>query len=120
MILVRVVVAGSRGFSDYELLKRTLDEDLKEYDYSEIEIVSGEADGADKLGERYQEEHGCALKQFPPDWDRFGDSAGHRRNADMAYYGDWVYCFWDGISSGTRGMVNVSRRAGKKVKVIRY
>lgn len=120
MILIKVVVAGSRGFEDYELLKNTLDQELFEYDPSEIQIVSGGADGADTLGERYQKEHGCSLKQFIPDWDRFGDSAGHRRNADMAVYGDWVFCFWDGQSKGTRGMIELARRAGKRLVVINY
>jgi hypothetical protein len=120
VILIRVVVAGSRGFNNYELLKSTLNSELQMYRYDEIEIVSGGADGADKLGETYAQEGNMKLTRFIPDWDRFGDSAGHRRNVDMAYYGDWVFCFWDGVSSGTRGMINVSKRAEKIVYVTRY
>lgn len=120
MILIKAVVAGSRGFSDYELLKKTLNKAFVKYKPSEVEIVSGGADGGDKLGEKYQEEYGCVLKQFIPDWDRFGDSAGHRRNVDMAHYTDWVFCFWDGKSKGTKGMIDVSRRLGKRVEVIMY
>lgn len=120
MILIKVVVAGSREFDDYELLKATLDSALQMYSYDEIEIVSGCADGADKLGERYQEESNMKLKEFPADWDRFGDSAGHRRNIDMAYYGDWVFCFWDGSSKGTKGMIDITKRLGKTLHVIKY
>lgn len=120
MILIKVVVAGSREFDDYWMMKRILDGALYQYKPEEIQIVSGGADGADKLGEEYQEDHGCSLKQFIPDWDRFGDSAGHRRNLDMAHYGDWVFCFWDGKSKGTKGMIDYCNRIGKKLTVIKY
>lgn len=120
LIFIKVAVAGSRDFQDYDLLKKVLNHELSEYASEEVEIVSGGAVGADSLGERYQKEYGCALKRFLPDWDRFGDSAGHRRNADMAYYADWVICFWDGQSKGTKGMIETSKRAGKKVIVVKY
>ena len=120
MILIKVVIAGSRGFQDYEMMKRVLDKELQMYNPSEIEIASGGADGADKLGERYQIEEGLArLTQFIPKWDA-GDAAGHKRNAEMAAYGDWVFCFWDGKSRGTKSMIKMSERAGKKVFVIKY
>lgn len=37
------------------------------------EIVSGTANGADKLGERYAKEYGYLLKQFPAEWARCGN-----------------------------------------------
>ncbi|MEX3625117.1 DUF2493 domain-containing protein [Viridibacillus arvi] len=120
MILIKVVVGGSRGFSDYGLLKSKLDTILKDYEYSQIEIVSGGAEGADKLGERYAEEHGCKLTMFIPDWDMFGGSAGMRRNVEMAHYGDCVICFWDGVSRGTKGMINTCISKSKTVQIIRY
>jgi len=46
--IFKVIVAGSRGFNNYELLDNIL-----KGKYPNIEIVSGIAKGADKLGERF-------------------------------------------------------------------
>lgn len=51
--MFKVIVAGSRGFNDYELLRRKLIHFLSRYNPSDIEIVSGGANGADKLGEKF-------------------------------------------------------------------
>lgn len=118
---VKIVVAGSRGFDNYEFMKKVLDAFLlKDYKYEEIQIISGCANGADKLGERYADEHGCGKELMPADWDNLGKKAGYIRNAQMAEIGDWVICFWDRISSGTEHMINLGKRAGKIVKVIPY
>lgn len=53
---VRVIVAGSRTFSDYALLCAWLD--VLKYEYESIEVVSGGAPGADTLGERWAASHG--------------------------------------------------------------
>jgi len=51
---MKVIVAGSRSFRDYEVLCKVLDE-------MEITtIISGGARGADKLGERYAKERGIS------------------------------------------------------------
>jgi predicted Rossmann fold nucleotide-binding protein DprA/Smf involved in DNA uptake len=49
--MFKVIVAGGRDFSDYALLEKTLDNLL--VNKSEVEIVSGLANGADKLGVHY-------------------------------------------------------------------
>ena len=72
--MIKVIIAGGRNFKDYELLKEKCDFYLQEH--SEIEIVSGAANGTDKLGERYAAERGYPTKLFPADWDRIGKSAG--------------------------------------------
>jgi hypothetical protein len=120
VILIKAVIAGSRGFNDYEYLKEVVSTALQNYSVDQIEIVSGCAEGADKLGERLSEEWGCKLTKFPADWVRYGNSAGHLRNIDMSCYGDVIFCFWDGVSNGTRGMIRASRKAGKIVHVIKY
>ena len=85
---MKVIVAGSRGFSDYALLKRKLDRMLSQQ--SVVTIVSGTARGADRLGERYAEEHGHNVERYPAQWDVFGKSAGYRRNEQMAKVADAV------------------------------
>lgn len=114
--LFKVVVAGSRSFDDYTLLTERLDYYLA--NKSNIEIVSGTAQGADRLGERYATEHNIPIKRFPADWNLHGKSAGYKRNKQMAEYADAVVVFWDGQSKGAMHMYNLAKQAGKPVRLV--
>lgn len=116
--MFKVIIAGTRSFDDYDLLRTKMDHLLSRR--HEVEIVSGAARGADQLGERYAAERGFALKQFPADWHTYGKSAGYRRNAEMAEYADAVVVFWDGKSRGSKHMVDLARAKGLEVRVIIY
>lgn len=118
--MFKLVVAGSRDFNDYELLKHKLIYYLQLHDLADVEIVSGGARGADKLGERFAHEHGCKLTIMNADWDTYGKSAGYRRNAEMARYSDGCIVFWDGISKGTQHMINLAKQAEIKTIVVNY
>lgn len=116
--MVRVIIAGSRGFQDFNLLEQKCDKILK--NFKEVEIVSGGARGADALGEKYAQNRGFSLKLFPADWNSYRKSAGHIRNAQMAEYGDYLILFWDGVSKGSEDMLALARKKGLKIRVIRY
>ncbi len=105
---MKIVVAGTRTFNDYELLKYTLDKFIKESDADTITIVSGHAEGADKLGEKYAVENDYELELYPAEWEKYGPSAGPIRNRKMAYAADKVICFWDGKSAGTASMIDAA------------
>lgn len=113
----KVIVCGTRTFDNYDLLERTLD-DLFGNDI--IEIVSGCAEGADKLGEQYAKEYGLKVKKFPANWKQFGKEAGPIRNAEMAWYADECVAFWDGQSRGTKNMINVAKAKPITTHVINY
>jgi hypothetical protein len=107
-----VAVIGSRGFNDYEEVKRTL---------SQIEItllVSGGAIGADSLGEQYAKENNIETKIFLPDWNKHGKSAGFIRNTDIINEAELVVAFWDGNSRGTLDSINKAKAQNKKVVII--
>lgn len=118
--MISVIIAGSRGFENYELLCRVCDSVLSMIISKRIEIVSGTAKGADKLGERYAQDRGYTLKQFPANWDRYGKAAGYKRNEQMANNADILIAFWDGKSRGTLHMINLAKEHGLKVKVVMY
>lgn len=86
----------------------------------QLEVVSGTAKGADQMGEFWAEEHGVLVTTFPADWDRFGRSAGYRRNEDMAKYSDVLVAFWDGHSRGTKHMIDLALEHSLEVHVFRY
>ena len=113
---MKVIIAGGRKFNDYDLLCQNCDKALSLQ--TEIEIVSGTANGADKLGEKYANEKGYKIKKFPADWDKYGKSAGYKRNEEMAKYADSLIAFWDGKSKGTKHMIDLAKRYSLNVKVV--
>lgn len=117
--MFKVIIAGGRDFDDYELMRNKCCNILSMYEPKDVEIVSGEATGADKLGERFAEEQGTGLCQFPADWN-LGKMAGIIRNRQMAKYADALIAFWDGKSRGTMNMIYEMRQLNKPTRVIRY
>lgn len=116
---MKVIIAGGRNFNDYDFLCKKVDEILV-WNYIDIEIVSGTANGTDKLGERYALEWGFPVKQFPSNWDLHGKSAGYLRNSEMAKYSDLLIAFWDGKSKGTKHMIDLAKKGGLIVEIILF
>jgi hypothetical protein len=116
---MRLIVAGGRWFNDYDLMVRKLDIILSEVE-EPIEIVSGKANGADTLGERYARQNGYPIKDFYAQWGRYNKRAGHIRNGEMARYGTHCVVFWDGESTGSKDMIDQAEEYGLPTRVIRY
>ena len=119
--LTRVIVAGTRSFEDYELMASKLDRLLANLQ-KDLEIVSGGAPGADRLGERYARDRGYRLKRFPADWDNKVEKkvAGHVRNSIMAWSATHLVAFWHGKSPGTRDMIQIAEKEGLATRTIIY
>ena len=117
----KVIIAGSRGFSNYKLLKEKCNEYLREKrkEYNII-IISGGARGADTFGEKYAQDEGFSLEVFPANWNKFGKSAGFIRNEQMAEVADALIAFWDGKSNGTKHMIEIMENKKLLVRVVNY
>ena len=114
----RVVIAGCRDYTDYDQAKEYIDHCLSNIRLeNEIIVVSGGAKGADALGEQYAKANGFEIERYMADWDTYGKSAGPRRNKKMAEVSDFVICFWDGQSRGTKSMIEAAKALGKPVRV---
>ena len=48
---------------------------------------------------------------------KYGRCAGLIRNKEMAEVGDYIICFWDGKSRGTKSMIYIANRMGKNISV---
>ncbi len=121
------LVAGTRTFSNYDLLEQTLDSLIKSCPFNEciVHIVSGAAKGADTLAAKYARIHGYELHEFPADWNKYGYAAGPIRNKQMhEFIKPHKYrvcvCFWDGKSRGTKDNFELAERNQTPLKVIRY
>lgn len=128
---LRVIIAGSRDFDDFPKLMNSCIDILfkiteQHSDLDKIRIVSGEARGADRLGEQYAKISGYEVSRFPADWDGLGKRAGYVRNAEMAKYaiadGNYgvLIAFWDGKSKGTKHMIDLAEKNGLEVHIVRF
>lgn len=114
---MKVVVVGSRGFENKDLLFHILD-NMKKYcaDFDQFDlIISGGAKGADLLAEQYAQERGIKTKIFLPDYIKHLQGAPIRRNALMVQTADLVVAFWDGKSKGTGNTIKVALKHNKTI-----
>lgn len=116
----RIIIAGGRDFNDRALVEKCLIEACQDLDPEEVTVISGGAKGADAIGESLAREFTTNLCIYPANWDRYGKSAGHRRNALMAKNADQLIAFWDGKSRGTAGMIEIATKIGIQVTIINY
>lgn len=116
--IFRVIIAGSRSFSDYTFLQAVCDNLLARKKHTHtIVIVSGTARGTDTLGEQYARERGYVVKRFPADWQQYGKAAGPIRNRQMTDNADALIAFWDGQSKGTQNMIIEGKKKGLVVRI---
>lgn len=119
--IFKVVVAGGRDFTNYNLLKEKVDNILSQKKLThKILILSGKSIGADCLGEIYALENNLEILSYPADWDKFGKKAGVKRNAEMINDADALIAFWNGNSRGTKYMIDIATKKGKMIRIINY
>lgn len=111
MKLVRIIIAGSRLFNDYDFLESKLTALIINIELKDIEIVSGCAKGADTLGERFAKNHNLPVKKFPANWE-LGKHAGYLRNAEMAKYATHCVVFRMKMSKGATHMIEQAKKSG--------
>lgn len=125
---MRVIVTGSRRWPSedavWERLAWLIAENLDAGDT--LTVVHGDCQtGADSFVRSWfqlpDSSDGVTLieERHPADWDRYGMSAGPRRNAEMIRAGaDLVLAFPYGESRGTRHCTTAARKAGIPVEFI--
>jgi len=85
---------------------------IEKYDITHF--VSGGAAGPDKWGEATATGYAILSTIYKPDWDKYGKSAGIRRNVDIINDSDLVLIFWDGKSKGTSHDIMLARKCKKQ------
>ena len=117
-MIKRIVVAGCRDFNDYNIVSEYISRCISRIknDY-ELVFVSGGCRGADMLGERFANENGYKIERHIANWKLYGRSAGPKRNKEMVEVSDYVICFWDGKSKGTKTTIEFAKRLKKELRV---
>jgi hypothetical protein len=117
---MRVLICGSRNWSDYGYIENIMHERLKDGDI----VIHGAARGADSIAGSIAEEMGLEVIRFPANWKKYGRSAGPVRNQQMLAEGrpDEVWAFTNDLekSRGTRHMVETARGVGAPTEVFCY
>lgn len=116
----KLIIAGSRGFNDIELMATALDGYRRALGDTEVAIVSGMARGADTLAVSLAETKGLKVYKFPADWGKHGKRAGPLRNTEMAEFADSALIFWDGESRGAQHMLKTMNWLRKPFRVYCY
>lgn len=110
---MKTIIAGSRTVKR----KFTVLDAMNFCGWDITEVVSGGADGVDKIGEALAIDSNIPVKRFPADWSQYGKAAGPIRNRQMAAYADALIAVWDGKSRGTANMIKEAKKAGLTVYV---
>lgn len=118
---MRVVIAGSRNCGliakntwDYDGLVAKIDQVVQENGLEITEVVSGNANGPDKAGERWAKENGVPLRVMKTNW-KLGRGAAFINNAAMADASDALIVIYDGSSKGTAHMIDAMKKQSKAV-----
>ena len=114
----KIAIVGSRNFNDFDLMNKVVFQGYIEKNglYAEdVMIISGGANGADKLAEKLAQLRGYKLVVFKADWNKYGKKAGMIRNQYIIESADVVFAFWDKKSSGTANSIQRSVSLGKEL-----
>ncbi len=120
---MRLLVCGSRTWTDRARLWQVLDRLVSKHGDGQVVLIEGDARGADRLAGQLARARGWRLERYPADWSGEGRAAGFRRNARMLHQGrpDLVVAFTVGPlqhSRGTADMVRRARAAGVPVHLV--
>ena len=116
---MRILVAGSRDFTDWQLLEMILD-DLMPFPRMGDTVVQGFARGADRMAYEWAEAKDVSTESHIPKWREHGKAAGFIRNKGMVDKGaDLCLIFYGphGETKGTKSTEDLARKAGIPVRV---
>lgn len=130
---MKLAIIGLRDFDNYDLVKSTI-QNL----YPELtEIVSGGANGADSLAEKYADEFNISKTIFEAEWSdltgksgpvhikvgakgkKYNALAGFNRNSLIINFADSILAFWNHKSPGTKDSIDKAKKIGKEVTIVK-
>lgn len=106
----RLMIAGSRSITEF---------DISQYIPEKVNlIITGGANGVDKLAEQYADKNRISKVILYPDYSYYGKRAPLERNKSMVDISDEVLAVWDGQSHGTKQTIDYAKKKGKKITVV--
>lgn len=114
---MKILVCGSRSFLSKIIVFHELTMYLAQY--SDLHIISGGASGPDTYAVQFAHAHNLELTLCLADWDKYGKSAGYRRNIEMLdLKPNLVLAFYDGVSKGTMHTIRTAQQRGIETRIV--
>lgn len=117
-------MAGTRDYSDYEYFDRAMCQYMRDVIGNRTVIfISGMAKtGADNMILDWANARGYPVVPKPANWKRFKELgkvkiAGMVRNNEMAKLGSHLVVFYDGVSRGTKNMLDCAKKRGLEIHI---
>ena len=108
--LMKLLIVGSRSIGDF---------DLSPYISADVDtIISGGANGIDKLAERYADSHHLSKYIIRPRYDLYGRAAPLKRNEQIVDMADAALVIWDGQSKGTQYTLKYIKKVNKPITLV--
>ena len=118
---MNIIIAGGRDFLNEDMFNLHVGKILQKiYTPLGLTIISGGATGADTMAIDYAIYHNHNYRVLEANWDKYGLSAGYKRNQKMADVSTFLIAFWDGISDGTGNMIEIADEMDIETVVVRY
>ena len=105
---MKVAIIGSRHVKHPKVVLNKIIEELPQ---DCDEIVSGGAEGADKLAEQFAKEHGYKFTEI-------SSESPFEKSQKLADYADCLIAFWDCTSKGTAIIISTFTKVSKHVKIV--
>ena len=109
------IIAGSRSCIEYTDVLQA----IYHCPWRVTKVISGGARGADALGEKWAYRNNVPYVIVYAEWEKYGKSAGYKRNEIMADMAKTLIALWDGESKGTKHMIDIAERKALDVFVWR-
>ena len=116
--MFRVCVCGCRDFTDYDFFRERCLLLLKNK-MPNVIIISGGAKGVDTLAQQFADEFHLKNKIYKADWEKYGRSAGPKRNEEMVKVSEGVIAFWDYQSKGTKTTIDFAKKYSVDYKIVK-
>lgn len=118
---MRLLVTGSRTWTDWRFIHRTLGAELPSHAGEALCLVHGGARGADEIAEQWALMTGTHIELHAADWKQHGKAAGHIRNAEMVKLGaDLCLAFIRDCSRGATHCAGLAEKAGIPTRIYRW
>ena len=111
---MKLIITGPCTYTNYQHLCQVLAPDRHRI----TQVLTGGSRGAEQLGFRWAWQHLVPRHLVRADWERFGKTAGVRRNHQLAQAGDVLLVLGDGQAPGTAHLIQCMQQLGKPVIVV--
>lgn len=107
---MNLLIAGSRSIKNFDIEKHIPPETTL--------IMTGGADGIDRLAESYADKKRLSKLVLRPQYQLYGRGAPLKRNEKLVELCDVALIIWDGVSKGTKYTIDYASKLGKNVILI--